>query len=223
MCGRYTITATAQKLAELFDVEVPPEYQPQYNAAPTQQLPVISNLQKRKISLYEWGIWPQWAQAQGSSQRLINARAETVAEKATFTNLFKRRRCLVVADGYYEWKKFTRQNTADKKVPHRILLRDDQPFTFAGLWDTYQNESEEEMPSFVIITVAASPSIADIHDRMPAILDTETADFWLSDSEDYEGMADILRPYPDEALKAYAVSAQVNSVKNNQKTLIQPI
>ena len=218
MCGRYTITTTAEKLAQLFEVEVPSEYQPRYNAAPTQLLPVISNQQKRKISLYSWGILPKWAQAQGSSQRLINARAETVAEKATFKTSFKKRRCLVVADGYYEWKK-----GKDKKIPYRILLNEEQPFTFAGLWDTLEGESGEEVPSFVIITVAASPSIADIHNRMPAILDKDTADFWLSDSEDYEGLEDVLRPYPDDYLKAYAVSTQVNAVKNDQKTLIQPI
>jgi putative SOS response-associated peptidase YedK len=218
MCGRYTITTTAEKLAALFDVEVPDEYQPRYNAAPTQQLPVISNNQKQKISLYNWGILPRWAKEQGSSQRLINARAETVAEKATFKNSFKKRRCLVVADGYYEWKK-----TKDKKIPHRILLKEERPFTFAGIWDTFEDESGVQIPAFVIITVAASPSIADIHDRMPAILDKETADLWLSNSEDYEGLQDVLRPYPDAHLKAYAVSTQVNAVKNDQDSLIQPV
>jgi putative SOS response-associated peptidase YedK len=218
MCGRYTITTPAEKLAQLFDVEVPSEYQPRYNAAPTQRLPVISNQQKRKISLYSWGILPRWAQEQGSSQRLINARAETVAEKATFKSSFKKRRCLVVADGYYEWKKLN-----NKKIPHRIHLDEGQPFTFAGLWDTFEGESGEEEPAFVIITVAASPSIADIHDRMPCILDKDAADFWLSDSEDYEGLEDVLRSFPDAHLKAYAVSTQVNSVKNDQETLIQPV
>lgn len=218
MCGRYTISTPAEKLAQLFDVEVPPEYQPRYNAAPTQWLPVISNHQKRKISLYSWGILPRWAQEKGSSQRLINARAETVAEKATFKNSFKKRRCLVVADGYYEWKKMN-----NKKIPHRILLDKEQPFTFAGLWDTFEGESGEEVSAFAIITVTASPSVADIHDRMPAILDKDTADFWLSDSEDYEGLEDVLRPYPGEHLKAYAVSTQVNSVKNDQESLIQAV
>lgn len=218
MCGRYTITTTAEKLAALFGVEVPAEYQPRYNAAPTQQLPVISNNQKQKILLYNWGILPRWAQEQGSSQRLINARAETVTEKATFKNSFKKHRCLVVADGYYEWKK-----TKDKKIPHRIVLDQEQPFTFAGIWDTFEDESGVLAPAFVIITVAASPSIADIHDRMPAILDKETADFWLSNSEDYEGLQDVLRPYPDTHLKAYAVSTQVNAVKNDQDSLIQPV
>ncbi len=216
MCGRYTITTPAEKLAQLFEVEVSAQYQPRYNAAPTQQLPVISNNQKQKISLYEWGILPRWAQEKGSTQRLINARAETILEKATFKSSFKKRRCLVVADGYYEWKK-----TKDKKIPHRILLKEERPFTFAGIWDAFENESGMQVPAFVIITVAASPIIADIHDRMPAILDKETADFWLSDSEDHEGLQDVLRTYPDAQLKAYAVSTQVNVVKNDEESLIQ--
>ena len=218
MCGRYTITTPAEKLAQLFEVEVSAQYQPHYNAAPTQQLPVISNQKKQHILLYHWGILPRWAQEQGSSQRLINARAETVAEKASFKNSFKKRRCLVVADGYYEWKK-----TDSKKIPHRILLKKERPFTFAGIWDTFEGESGAEIPAFAIITVAASPSIADIHDRMPAILDKEAAGLWLSDSEDYEGLQDVLRPYPDAHLKAYAVSTQVNAVKNNEESLLQPV
>jgi putative SOS response-associated peptidase YedK len=160
---------------------------------------------------------PRWAQEQGSSQRLINARAETVIEKATFKSSFKKRRCLIVADGYYEWKK-----SKDKKIPHRIVLDQERPFTFAGIWDAFEDESGAQLPAFVIITVAASPSIADIHDRMPAILDKETADFWLSNSEDYEGLQDVLRPYPDAHLKAYAVSTEVNALKNDEESLIQP-
>ncbi len=213
MCGRYTITTAAKEIGWLFDVEVPEPYQPRFNAAPSQLLPVISNVRQKKISLFNWGIVPYWAKDKGGTQMLINARAETVAEKPTFKNAFRKRRCLVIADGYYEWKKESKG-----KVPYRILLKNEKPFAFAGIWE----KSDDEEPSFVIITVKAAPSIAEIHDRMPGILDEAAREFWLSDSEDYEGLTDILRHQPDENLKAYVVSKEVNSARNDSEELVIP-
>jgi putative SOS response-associated peptidase YedK len=213
MCGRYSIGEGIQQLSLELDVAPPPDFVPRYNAAPSQALPVVSNAQRQQVALYTWGVIPFWAKEKG--QRLINARAETVAEKSTFKKSFQQRRCLVLADGYYEWKK-----TPQGKVPHRLMRTDEQPFVFAGLWDERADQETGEVHrDFCIITTAASPSIADIHDRTPVILPKEVWDFWLGDTDDYTGLADVLRPLEDDKIKAYEVSKQVNNVQNDEADL----
>ncbi|WPP52069.1 SOS response-associated peptidase [Catalinimonas niigatensis] len=213
MCGRYSIGAEIETLAQMLDVKVPEDFEPNYNAAPSQKLPVVSNHQPSSFRLYPWGIVPFWAKA--DQKRLINARAETILEKATFKKSFKTRRCLVAADGYYEWMK-----NKGGKVPYRICLENDKPFVFAGIWDA--PDEDEGQAGFCIITTAASPSVAHIHDRMPVILHPEAISIWLSDTEDYEGLQDMLRPMEDKLIKAYPVSKQVNSVQNNDSSLRVP-
>lgn len=217
MCGRYSIGAEIKALAQNLDVKVPPDFEPNYNAAPSQKLPVVSNYQPSSFTLYQWGIVPFWAKT--DQKRLINARAETILEKATFKKSFKTRRCLVAADGYYEWMKTTAVDGKKGKVPYRICLKNDEPFVFAGIWDT--SVDDEEQSDFCIITTAASPSIAHIHDRMPVILHPDAISLWLSDTEDYKGLQDILRPVDDKLLKAYPVSKRVNSVQNNDASLCE--
>ena len=176
---------------------------------------MVSNAQRQQVALYAWGVVPFWAKEKG--QRLINARAETVAEKSTFKKSFQQRRCLVLADGYYEWKK-----TPQGKVPHRLVLTDEQPFVFAGIWDERADqETGEVLRDFCIITTAASPSIAAIHDRMPVILPKEAWNFWLGDTDDYTGLTDVLRPLEDDKIKAYEVSKRVNNVQNDEADLIR--
>ena len=215
MCGRYSIGNDIQQIAQELNVAPPPKFTPRYNAAPSQSLPVVSNKQRQQVALYEWGVIPFWAKEKG--QRLINARAETVAEKSTFKKSFQQRRCLVLADGYYEWKK-----TPAGKVPHRLVLQDEQPFVFAGIWDEHTDKSTGEVLSdFCIITTAASPNIAHIHDRMPVILPKEAWDFWLGDTEDYAGLTDVLRPLEEGKVTAYEVSKRVNNVQNDEEDLTQ--
>ena len=215
MCGRYSIGNDIKQIAQELGVDPPQKFTPRYNAAPSQALPVVSSAQRQQVALYEWGVIPFWAKEKG--QRLINARAETVAEKSTFKKSFQQRRCLVLADGYYEWKK-----TAAGKVPHRLVLADEHPFVFAGIWDEHTNKSTGEvLRDFCIITTAASPNIAHIHDRMPVILTKESWDFWLADTEDYEGLSDVLRPLAEGAVKAYEVSKRVNNVQNDEEDLTQ--
>ncbi len=213
MCGRYSIGNDIQQIGQELNVTLPPAFTPRYNAAPSQALPVVSNAQRQQVAWYQWGIIPFWAKEKG--QRLINARAETVAEKSTFKKSFRQRRCLVFADGYYEWKK-----TPEGKVPHRLVLHDRRPFVFAGIWDEHADQNTGEvLHDFCIITTAASPSIAHIHDRMPVILLKETREFWLADTEDYAGLTDILRPLEDGQIEAYEVSKRVNSVQNDDEDL----
>lgn len=211
MCGRYSIGAEIEALAQILKVKVPADFEPNYNAAPSQKLPVVSNHQPSRFTLFQWGIIPFWARAE--QKRLINARAETILEKATFKKAFKTRRCLVAASGYYEWMK-----TKDGKVPYRICLQNEQPFVFAGIWDT--SGEDEEQADFCIITTSASPSVAHIHERMPVILHPEAIPLWLSDTEDHEGLQDLLRPMEDQEIKAYQVSKRVNNVQHNDASLV---
>ena len=212
MCGRYSIGNEIQELAKKHKMEVPSGFQPTYNAAPGQDLPVVSNHNSSTFTLYHWGIVPFWAK--DSSKRLINARAETIAEKPTFKQSFQQRRCLIPADSYYEWKK-----SPEGKTPYRILRSDASAFFLAGIWDTQESGPAD----FAIITTQASPSIANIHDRMPAMLVDEAISLWLSDTEDWEGLQDILRPYDDQQLRSYPVSTAINRVSNNEAELREPL
>lgn len=218
MCGRYSIGTAIQQIANDLQAEVPENFRPRYNAAPSQLLPVVSNMNRRKVVLYEWGMVPHWIKEKESSKRLINARAETVAGKSSFRHSFRKMRCLVPADGYYEWKK-----TEQGKVPYRIVMRSGQPFVFAGLWSSHEDEVGEPLHDFCIITTEAAPGIAYVHDRMPVILEKECRDFWLSDTEDEEGLLDILRPLDEEKLKAYEVSRRVNNVQHDDPETIREV
>lgn len=218
MCGRYSIGPEVASLAERLKTALPADFSPHFNAAPSQQLPVVSNLQRKNVVLYQWGITPFWAKEASGSKQLINARAETVHEKSTFKRAFRTHRCLVLADGYYEWKK-----TKQGKVPYRITLADNTPFVFAGIWQEPNENSDRDVPEYCIITTQAPRSIADIHDRIPVILDPAAWDFWLGDTEDYEGLQDVLRPLSDNQLQAYTVSKRVNNAQHDDASLIDPV
>ncbi|MEM6846064.1 MAG: SOS response-associated peptidase [Bacteroidota bacterium] len=216
MCGRYSIGPEIESLIEKLNVALPPDFVPHYNAAPSQHLPVISSQHPKQITRYQWGMIPFWAKSPG--QRLINARAETVHEKSAFKRAFRSQRCLILADGYYEWKK-----TPEGKEPYRIMLADKPPFLFAGIWQQPGELSTTGTPEYCIITTAAPTSIKDIHDRMPVILDETAWDLWLSDTEDDEGLQDMLRPLEDEQIKAFPVSKRVNNVRNDDAELTEPL
>ena len=217
MCGRYSIGPEVASLAEKLKSALPSEFVPHYNAAPSQHLPVVSNQQPGRVAMYQWGMVPFWAKEGAGSKQLINARAETVNEKSTFKRAFRTHRCLVLASGYYEWKKVSKG-----KEPYRITLADASPFVFAGIWQEPNENSNNEVPEYCIITTQAPKAIADIHDRMPVILDPAAWDFWMSDTEDYEGLQDVLRPLADKQVQAYTVSKRVNNVQNDDETLIEP-
>ena len=219
MCGRYTLTATTQKLAEAFSgFEVPPELPPRYNVAPSQPVVVVANNGEHKVEFFQWGLIPSWAKDPNIGNKMINARAETLGEKPSFKNAYKRRRCLVLADGFYEWRK-EGDNT---KTPMYIRLASGDPFAFAGLWEMWQT-AEDMILSCAIITTNPNELMAQIHNRMPVILPAAAYEQWLDPAErSPDQLNGLLQPYPAELMTAYPVSKLVNSPRNDLPELIRP-
>lgn len=218
MCGRYTIIAKAEEIVKRFHVEVPQSYSPRYNASPSQVLPVITNEHPDGVSYFQWGLIPKWAKDKSIGSKLINARSETISEKASFKNAFMQRRCLVIADGYYEWKRQSKKS----KIPYRILLKSRELFAFAGLWEEYEDGHQNRIHTFTVITTSAIPSISMIHERMPVILDPKSERIWLSSSPTTEEQISILKPFDVQEMEYYTISSMVNSVANDTPQLIIP-
>lgn len=211
MCGRYSLTSPVEAMRALFGFDEQPNLQPRYNIAPTQNVPVIRGREDggRELAMLRWGLVPSWAKEVAASAPLINARGETVAEKPSFRDAFAKRRCLMPADGFYEWRK------GDKgaKQPYRIALPDDTPFAFAGIWERWQSAQGETLESCALITTVASDQIVDIHHRMPVILEPENYDAWL-----VEPRLDLIATY-DGDLRAYPIGTAVNKVINDDVSL----
>ncbi len=209
MCGRYTVAVDAEALARFMNAEVDDNLVlPVYNASPGQVLPVILDVEPGRIAPAVWGFRRDGA---GRAARfLINARSETVERRRAFRESFQRRRCLVVADGFYEWRA-----GGEGKQPYRIGLRTGEPFAFAGVWEHRDNAAR-----FVILTTAANARIRPIHDRMPVILDAPERRAWLDSQAGLQRIRELLAPYPGDAMEAYPVSRAVNSSRNNDPSLI---
>lgn len=223
MCGRYSITSPPEAMRRLFGYEENPNLQPRYNVAPTQVAPVVrlNAHGLRELALLRWGLIPSWAKDAKISASLINARAETVAEKPSFRAAFKKRRCLVPADGYYEWRA-----EGKLKQPYRIALAGGGQgggglFAMAGLWESWRPGTAEALETFTILTTAANEHLAELHDRMPVILDAADYDAWLGARDPHIAVA-LLRPYPAERMTYYAVSRRVNSPKFDDADCIAP-
>jgi putative SOS response-associated peptidase YedK len=214
MCGRFTLSQSAEAIASVFQLDEVPILQPRYNIAPTQLVPTV--LQKpeqrqRQLQMLRWGLIPAWAKDPAMGARLINARAETVAEKPSFRSAFRHRRCLVIADGFYEW-----QRQDGKKQPFYFRMHNAQPFAFAGLWERWQDPNGEIIETCTILTTDANELLRPIHDRMPVILDPKDYDLWLDPAvENSEPLQQILHPYASEAMTCYAVSTKVNNPGND--------
>lgn len=219
MCGRYTLTTDQRTLEERFGFRAPGlALAPRYNIAPTQPvLALVREGLEREARMFRWGLIPHWAR-EAPKSALINARAETVGERPAFRDAFRRRRCLVLADGFYEWRR-----SDGRRRPFRVVLRSREPFAFAGLWDLWQSPAEGPLLSCTIITTVANPLVAHIHDRMPVILSTEGEDLWLDPSADPGDLRSLLTPYPSEEMEMYPVPALVNSVRNDDLRCIQPV
>ena len=218
MCGRYTLKTPASVLTELFDIEeAPSSVTPSYNIAPTQRVAtVLSENGKRKLEMLRWGLVPSWADDPEIGNRMINARAETVAEKPSYRKAFRKSRCLVLADGFYEWQK-----TESSKQPFHIRMKDESPFAFAGLWESWDNG--EEIRSCTIITTNANDLVGEVHNRMPVILQLEDYEMWLDpDFDEREPLTSLLKPFPADAMEAYPVSRRVNKPSNNEPGCIEP-
>ncbi|MFQ6123266.1 MAG: SOS response-associated peptidase [Candidatus Heimdallarchaeota archaeon] len=216
LCGRFSITVSPTALKKRFKAELDKPLQPRYNAAPGQKLPVILNRSPNKILLCRWGFIPHWAKDASMDYRLINARAETIMENRIYRSAFRKRRCLVLADGFYEWQK-----TPMRKIPHRIVLQDGSPFAFAGIWSGQKNKNKHWINSFSIITTKANSLVAEIHDRMPVILQPQDETNWLNMPP--EEAVNLLQPYSANLMQAYPVSSRVNSTTNDDPELIKPI
>jgi putative SOS response-associated peptidase YedK len=219
MCGRYSQTTSIEELNRLFGVTERVNLPPRYNIAPTQDAPVV-RLDKegaRQLLQMRWGLIPFWAKDQKIGNRLINARAESVATNASFRDAFKARHCLVAADGFYEWS-----NEGGKKRPWRITLADGGPFAFAGLWERWRDAAGAWIRSFTILTTDANALVKPIHDRMPVILDPKDHEAWLS-GRDSKAQAALLRPFPAEAMRAYRVNPIVNNARVDEPACIEPL
>jgi putative SOS response-associated peptidase YedK len=219
MCGRYTLSPKAAVLEERFNAQIMSGgYTPAYNAAPSQSLSVILNDDPGSIVRADWGFVPEWADGRQGVKALINARAEGVADKPFFRAGFKQHRCLVLADGFYEWRRATKG-----KVPYRIALRSKEPFAFAGIWSRVHGAEGKLRSTFAIITTEANQLVKIIHDRMPVILPQEDEEDWLNPQLSLDEAKAMLSPYPVERMVAYQVSLQVNSPKYNEEDLVWPV
>ena len=211
MCGRYSLVQSKEDLEVQFKVKVANDYQPRYNAAPTQLMPVILNEDPDTAQMVFWGLKPVWFHP-GKKVYLNNVRAENLREKPTFKKDLMERRCLVLADGFYEWQK-----TEDGKQPYRIVLKDNRPFAFAGLWEENMIE-DKKVKTFAIITTTPNSVLLPIHNRMPVLLSPGDENKWLKEPD-----LDLLNPFSPEKMEAYKVSTALNSAKYDRETLIEPI
>ena len=221
MCGRYTLTVDHSVLAELFEIEPLTELEPRYNIAPTQAVPIVrlDRHFNREWAMVRWGLVPSWAKEVGIASRLINARAETVAEKPSFRAAFKSRRCLVPADGFYEWAK-----APGGKLPHHIRFSHRGPFAFAGLWERWTRGDAGPVESCTILTTEANALIASLHHRMPVILPKRQYDEWLAgDPRSPEIAEALLVPHSGDGMEVVPVSTRVNSVANDDPRCLEPI
>jgi putative SOS response-associated peptidase YedK len=217
MCGRFSLAAVQEVLLDRFNVEFEGNLVPRYNISPAQEVPIITNTDSKHITLAKWGLLPHWAKDKPEiGFKTINAKAETIAEKPSFNEPFKHTRCLVPADGFYEWKKY-----GDSKIPFRFVLRDNSIFAFAGLWTEWEDNGKP-FRSFTIITLQPNELVKKVHDRMPAILLKKNEKEWLNDNTE-DHLMKLLIPYPADEMKSYQVSAVVNNSKFDSAEMIKPV
>jgi putative SOS response-associated peptidase YedK len=220
MCGRFSLWVQFADLLKAFpDFEFPEELPSRYNIAPTQQVAVVPNDGEKQVRFFHWGLIPFWAKDAAIGSRMINARAETAAEKPAFRAAYQRRRCLILADGFYEWRS---EPGSRIKTPLYIRMGSGEPFAFAGLWELWRPD-DSPVYSCTILTTTPNELVASIHDRMPVILPRAAYDRWLDPAEAKPGaFQELLGPYPAEEMVAYPVSRYVNSPSNDSPTCIVP-
>ena len=221
MCGRFAFYSPHAAVIRLFGVAAAPEIEPRYNIAPTQFVATVREAGgPREVAMLYWGLVPSWAKEKSIGARMINARSETLTGKPSFRSAFRRRRCLVLADGYYEW-----QRSAAGKQPYFIGFADGQPFGMAGLWERWRDPATgEPLESCCIVTTSPSPAVAHVHDRMPVIVPPDAYAEWLDPrNEAVDRLARLFAPCPRSDLGARPVSTRVNSARNQGPELIEPL
>jgi len=218
MCGRYTITSAPEAIRALFRYPEQPNFPPRYNVAPTQPIPIVRLVEgERHFALVRWGLLPPWVKDPKTFTLLINARGESVVDKPAFRAAMKRRRCLIPADGFYEWKA-----AGGRKQPFFVRLKSGAPMAFAGLWECWTGPNGEELETAAIVTTNANRTLKPIHDRMPVIVPPEGFDLWLNCADvDATTAAALIAPAPDNLLEAYEVSTAVNRVANDNAKLVE--
>jgi putative SOS response-associated peptidase YedK len=222
MCGRFTLTVDPAQLQEaLPGIQIPPHVAPRYNIAPTQPVAVVPNNGENRLDFFVWGLIPSWAKDPEIGSRMINARAETLSEKPSFRTAFRRRRCLIPASGFYEWKAGP---DGKSKTPMYIYMKSGKPFSFAGLWEVWNSKDGSTIFSCTIITGQPNSLVEKIHNRMPVILKPEDYGKWLNQAEQRpEDLVPLLVPYPADEMDAYPVSKMVNSPDNDLPGLVLPL
>jgi putative SOS response-associated peptidase YedK len=225
MCGRFTLTATAEEIQALFELPEAPLVVPRFNIAPTQPVGIVrlDSHKEREWALVQWGLIPSWAKDPSIGGQLINARAETVAEKPSFRSAFKRRRCLVPASGFYEW-----QRQEKRKQPYFISTQEGGPFAFAGLWERWSDPGGGEIETCTILTTEPNGLMAALHNRMPVMVEPADYALWLGGGGDtppheLDQLRHLLRPYPANTMRAYPVSTFVNNVRNEGAACSTPL
>ncbi|MBI4595851.1 MAG: SOS response-associated peptidase [Candidatus Tectomicrobia bacterium] len=220
MCGRFTLFCEIETICLRFKAEkASVEIGPRYNIAPNNIVLAIVNGTKRQLKLFRWGLIPSWAKEAVIGHKMINARAETLATKPSFKKALRKQRCLILADGFYEWRKEGRN-----KWPVYYQLKSTELFAFAGLWDSWTSAAGDRIESCTIITTESNSLVAEIHDRMPVILASETEDYWLDSSiTDSEEIITFLKPYPAELMQSHEVSRLVNSPAYDGPECIKPL
>ncbi|MGB9639412.1 MAG: SOS response-associated peptidase [Anaerolineales bacterium] len=220
MCGRFTLITEISELQQEFSfANFPEDIPPRYNIAPSQPVAVIANIPNPQVDFYVWGLIPHWSKDPQIGNRLINARAETLADKPAFRGPFRYHRCLILADGFFEWKKDN-----GTKTPYLVRLKSQKPFAFAGLWDKWQSPDGSEILSCTIITTNPNELLKPIHDRMPAILSPQTYLTWINPEPMLPAaLKPLLQPYPAEQMIAYPVSRAVNDPQFDDPQCVLPV
>lgn len=219
MCGRFTLTAEEEAICDRFNLDAPiAGYEKRYNIAPSQQvLSIINDGTKNRAGYLKWGLVPSWSKDATIGHKLINARGETIAEKPSFKQSFRKKRCLIVANGFYEWKR-----DGKSKIPMYITFKDNRLFTFAGLWETFQSPVGEALHTCTIITTHPNELIQVVHDRMPVILREEEERIWLDRTlQDEFILQKLIKPFSAENMVKYQVRSLVNSPKNEGESLLE--
>lgn len=220
MCGRFVLTADGTQLQLAFDLNATPEpHAPRFNIAPSQPIAVITNDHPHDLTYFKWGLVPSWSKDPGMGNKMINARSETAFEKPAFRSAFKRRRCLIPADGFFEWQK-----REGGKVPMFIHLDDYSVFAFAGLWEVWYSPDGGELRTATILTTSPNELMSSIHDRMPVILERKDYEQWLAPGDQKaESLMPLMKPFDTSRMAAHAVSTYVNSPGNDSPETIEPI
>jgi len=221
MCGRYSLTLPPQEIRAFMGFTEQPNFPPRYNIAPTQPIAIVRLVSgARSFTLMRWGLLPSWVKDPKDFPTLINARGESAATKPAFRAAMRRRRCLIPADGFYEWQK----SGKGRKIPHLIRRPDGGPFAFAGLWETWMGATGEELDTAAIVTTDANERLTPLHDRMPVVVMPEDFDRWLdADANPPADVAGLLRPAPEDYFEAFPISTRVNSVANDDAEIQAPL